>query len=72
MPTIRWSGSVGNFFPVVNGNASALPVPLLIDPAILILDEATSAVDTENRARDTGSLGQPDPRPHDDCHRPPP
>ncbi|GAK06231.1 LOW QUALITY PROTEIN: ABC transporter, ATP-binding/permease protein [Geomicrobium sp. JCM 19037] len=35
---------------VASGNSSALLVALLVDPAILVLDEATSNVDTETEA----------------------
>jgi ATP-binding cassette subfamily B protein len=45
---------------------------LLIDPRILILDEATSSVDTDDREGNPEGARQPGARPHDDRHRPPP
>ena len=45
---------------------------LLIDPRILILDEATSSVDTGDRAGNPVGRGEPGPREDHDRHRPPP
>ena len=45
---------------------------LLIDPRILILDEATSAVDTETEKEIQKALDNLVAGPHDDRHRAPP
>ncbi len=44
---------------------------LLKDPAILILDDATSSVDQRNRGRHSGGTGRTDSRADDVYHRPP-
>ncbi len=44
---------------------------LLIDPAILILDEATSSVDTQTEPRDSRAARLPGAGPHDHRHRSP-
>ena len=44
---------------------------LLKDPAIVILDEATSHLDTENEAADPAGAGRRARRPHRARHRPP-
>ena len=45
---------------------------LLIDPRILILDEATSSVDSGDREGNPEGAGEPGARPHHHCHCAPP
>ena len=45
--TIRWLASVAKLFPAANASGSRSRGLCQIDPRILILDEATSSVDTE-------------------------
>ena len=47
MATIRWWGSEANRSPAGSGSGFQIARAVLIDPRILILDEATSSVDTE-------------------------
>ena len=47
----------------------AIARALLVDPRILILDDATAAVDATTEAKIKRALAGGDARPHDDHHR---
>ena len=49
----------------------AIARALCKDPALVVLDEATSSLDTASRGPDPGRPGQSAPRPHRLHHRPP-
>ena len=69
--TTRSSASAGSRCRAASASASPWPAPSSPIPRVLVLDDATSAVDAAHRGGDPRHAARADGRPHDDPHRPP-